>query len=161
MADQGKYREIQLEIQGMTWMSWEPKVVQALEGLEGVKRANASHPEKKVVVVYDTASVTLGQMRHTLLKAGYVAFFGNHEGQDVQKPVLEKESEFQSDDLVCFCFGYTKNDIEQDYIKNGQSAILSKIASEKKAGGCDCTNINPKGRWCMADVRQVVDGIKK
>jgi len=111
-----------------------------------VKRANASHPEKKVVVVYDTASVTLGQMRHTLLKAGYVAFFGRHEGQDVQKPVLEKESEFQSDDLVCFCFGHTRTDIEQDYIKNGQSAILAKIASEKKAGGCDCTNKNPKGR---------------
>ncbi len=161
MTDQGEYREIQLEIQGMTWMSWEPKVVQALEGLEGVKRAHASHPEKKAVVVYDTASVTLEQMRHTLLKAGYVAFIGSHEGQDVQKSVLEKESEFQSDDLVCFCFGYTRNDIEQDYIKNGQSAILAKIASEKKAGGCDCTNKNPKGRWCMADVRQVVDGIKK
>lgn len=111
-----------------------------------MKRANASHPEKKAVVVYDTDSVTLEQMRHTLLRVGYVAFFGSHEGDDTQEPASDKEIEFQSDDLVCFCFGYTRNDIDQDYIKNGQSAIMAKIASEKKTGGCDCTNKNPKGR---------------
>ena len=50
------------------------------------------------------------------------------------------------DDLVCYCFGYTVNDIEQDFIKNERSLIIEKIAAEKKAGGCDCVNKNPKGR---------------
>ncbi len=123
-------------------------MVQALEGLNGVKRANASHPERKAVVVYDTSLVTLEQMQKVLFKAGYVASIGTDEiqKQDLLKPLSEGKKEFQSNDLVCFCFEFTRNDIEQDYIKNGQSTIMAKIASEKKSGGCDCANRNPKGR---------------
>ena len=49
-------------------------------------------------------------------------------------------------DLVCYCFGYTKKDIENDYLKNGRSVIIEKITCEKKAEGCDCAQRNPKGR---------------
>jgi hypothetical protein len=38
--------------------------------------------------------------------------------------------------------------------------IMAKIAAEKKANGCDCKNKNPKGKWCLPDVSQVVDGLK-
>ncbi|MBI5603102.1 MAG: hypothetical protein HY879_07080 [Deltaproteobacteria bacterium] len=59
----------------------------------------------------------------------------------------EERDEFKNDDMVCFCFEYTKKDIEKDYIDNGgQSAILQKIAEEKKAGKCDCAHKNPKSR---------------
>ena len=121
-------------------------MVQALEGLEGIKKATASHPEKKAIVVYDTASITLEQMRNALLRAGYVASFGSNEIHENLKPLSEVKNEFQSGDLVCYCFKFTRNDIEQDYIKNDQSTILARIASEKKSGGCDCANKNPKGR---------------
>ena len=121
-------------------------MVRALEGLEGVKKVTASHPEKKAIVVYDTASVTLEQMRNALLKAGYVASFGSKVKHENIKPFSKVKNEFQTGDLVCYCFRFTRNDIEQDYIKNGQSTILAKIASEKKSGGCDCVNKNPKGR---------------
>jgi len=47
---------------------------------------------------------------------------------------------------MCYCFEYTKGDIEQDFIKNGKSLIMEKITVEKKTGGCDCANKNPKGR---------------
>lgn len=57
----------------------------------------------------------------------------------------QKSNEFKDDDLVCYCFNYTKKQIENDYIDNGRSVILEKIAFEKKAGGCDCTHKNPKG----------------
>lgn len=160
MTGKDEYREIQLEIQGMTWTGWEPKVVQALEGLEGVKKASASHPEKKAVVVYDTTSVILEHMQNALLKAGYVASFSNNEKCENLQPLSGVKNEFQSDDLVCYCFKFTRNDIEQDYMKNGQSTIIEKISSEKKSGGCDCAKKNPKGRWCLADVRQVVDKLK-
>ena len=55
-------------------------------------------------------------------------------------------TDYKLDDLVCHCFGYTAKDIEQDFIKNERSLIIEKIAAEKKTGGCDCVNKNPKGR---------------
>ena len=62
------------------------------------------------------------------------------------KPPSGVKNEFKSGDLVCYCFTFTRNDIEQDYIINGQSKIMANISSEKKSGGCDCANKNPKGR---------------
>jgi hypothetical protein len=59
---------------------------------------------------------------------------------------LLKFNEFKDDDLVCYCFGYTKKDIEKDYLDNGRSVIFEKIAFEKKSGGCNCAVKNPKGR---------------
>jgi hypothetical protein len=56
------------------------------------------------------------------------------------------DHEFQDDELVCYCFNYTKSRIVNDYVENGRSVILEKIASAKKAGGCDCTIKNPKKR---------------
>ena len=54
--------------------------------------------------------------------------------------------EFQHDELVCYCFEYTRNDIERDYLKNGRSMIMEHITSEKRAGGCHCAEKHPKGR---------------
>jgi hypothetical protein len=56
------------------------------------------------------------------------------------------DTDHKLDDLVCYCFGYSVNDIEKDFIKNERSLIIEKIAAEKKAGGCDCAKKNPKGR---------------
>lgn len=55
-------------------------------------------------------------------------------------------SEFKDTDLVCFCFQYTKEQIEKDYMDHGRSTILDRIAHEKKTGGCNCAEKNPKGR---------------
>lgn len=49
-------------------------------------------------------------------------------------------------DLICYCFGYSAEDIEQDYKKNDRSTIMEKIQSEKKFGNCQCAEKNPKGR---------------
>jgi len=48
--------------------------------------------------------------------------------------------------LICYCFEYTKEDIEQDVIKNKKSLIMEKIIAEKKMGGCRCAEKNPKGK---------------
>jgi len=50
------------------------------------------------------------------------------------------------EDMVCYCFGHTASDIEEDVRLNGKSTILQKILSEKKAGACQCAAKNPKGR---------------
>lgn len=47
---------------------------------------------------------------------------------------------------VCYCFGYTAEDIEDDAARNGRSLIMERITVEKKSGGCRCAEKNPKGR---------------
>jgi hypothetical protein len=49
-------------------------------------------------------------------------------------------------ELVCYCFGYTREDIENDVRQHGgESLILERIMAEKKKGGCQCNLKNPKG----------------
>lgn len=47
---------------------------------------------------------------------------------------------------ICFCFGYTREDIEADYTLHGKSTVLAHIIAEKKAGGCQCKTKNPTGK---------------
>ena len=49
------------------------------------------------------------------------------------------------DNLICYCFGYTAEDVRRDIEANGRSLIMEKIMAQKKAGSCDCANKNPKG----------------
>jgi len=56
----------------------------------------------------------------------------------------QNRDEFKDNDLVCFCFQYTREQIEKDFTDNGRSMILEKIALEKKTDGCDCARKNPK-----------------
>ena len=49
-------------------------------------------------------------------------------------------------DLICYCFGYTADDIRRDYATHGYSTLLEKIKTEKKSGKCQCAAKNPKGR---------------
>jgi hypothetical protein len=55
-------------------------------------------------------------------------------------------TQFNDDDLVCYCFMHTKKDIENDYLKNNRSLILEKITLDKKMGKCNCAHKNPKGK---------------
>ena len=51
-----------------------------------------------------------------------------------------------SQNLICYCFNYSAEDIKQDYRDNGRSTIMERIAAEKKDGKCKCETTNPKGR---------------
>ncbi|MFQ6757120.1 MAG: BFD-like (2Fe-2S) protein [Deltaproteobacteria bacterium] len=48
--------------------------------------------------------------------------------------------------LICYCFGYTEEDLRQDVVKNGRSLIMERIVAEKKNGCCRCAEKNPAGR---------------
>ncbi len=50
------------------------------------------------------------------------------------------------DDLICYCFEYSRTDIENDYLNNGRSLIMERISSEKRFGNCQCAVKNPKGK---------------
>jgi NAD(P)H-nitrite reductase large subunit len=44
---------------------------------------------------------------------------------------------------ICYCFGYTKSDIEADFRTNGCSTILKRILAAKASSGCRCPDLNP------------------
>jgi hypothetical protein len=50
------------------------------------------------------------------------------------------------DDLVCYCYEYSKEDIKQDFKNNGRSLIIEKIMEKKTLGKCRCATKNPKGK---------------
>ena len=123
-------------------------MVRALEELPGVNKAVASYAEKKAMVDYDPATVTPDQMCVALVKAGYVAHPAaeGHIGPVVSDAESPKTHSLQDNIYICYCFEYTKDDVIRDFKHNNRSLITEKIAAEKKAGSCDCTNKNPKGR---------------
>jgi len=47
--------------------------------------------------------------------------------------------------MVCYCHGYTVDDIENDAAQHGKSLIFERIQQEAKAGNCDCRVKNPSG----------------
>ena len=50
------------------------------------------------------------------------------------------------DELICYCFGFTAEDIRRDRRANGRSTIMEKIRREKNLGVCRCATKNPRGR---------------
>ncbi len=61
------------------------------------------------------------------------------------KPLNQQRHEYRDDELVCFCFDYTRHDIETDCQEHGRSTIMERITLEKKRDGCNCSTKNPKG----------------
>ena len=47
---------------------------------------------------------------------------------------------------ICYCFGYSFQDIRDDLLAHGRSTIMDKIAEAKRTGSCHCESLNPKGR---------------
>jgi hypothetical protein len=48
-------------------------------------------------------------------------------------------------DMICYCFRYTRRDIQDDIRRNGRSLILDKIVDAKRLGACRCALENPTG----------------
>lgn len=48
---------------------------------------------------------------------------------------------------ICYCFGYTEEDIIKDFKANkGTSSILVRITEAKRSNTCDCDNKHPEKR---------------
>lgn len=56
---------------------------------------------------------------------------------------------------VCYCFGFTRKDIENEIIETGSSTIAGRIAGEVKSGNCACEVKNPSGKCCLGNVARV------
>jgi hypothetical protein len=57
---------------------------------------------------------------------------------------------------VCYCFGFTRQDIREEIRVTGQSTVAERIRTEVEAGRCACEIKNPSGKCCLGDVARAV-----
>lgn len=60
---------------------------------------------------------------------------------------------------VCYCFGWTKERVIQEYQKTGRTTALEEITAHTKAGRCGCEVNNPEGTCCLGNVRKLIDSL--
>lgn len=89
-----------------------------------------------------------------------VVYFGLDSGapvfrrQDLLVRVGAKEAE--SPIPVCYCFGFTRKDIEDEIRTMGKSAIMERVSLEVGAVRCACEVENPSGKCCLGDLARIV-----
>ncbi len=62
---------------------------------------------------------------------------------------------------LCYCFGYTREDIRRDIEANKSAAIPEKIKAEVQGGFCACEVKNPSGTCCLGDITRAIQKSKK
>ena len=58
---------------------------------------------------------------------------------------------------ICYCFGFTRQDIWNEIHATGKPTIAERIAAEVRAGDCACQVKNPSGKCCLSEVRRIAD----
>jgi hypothetical protein len=53
---------------------------------------------------------------------------------------------------ICYCFGFTRQDIRDEIRETGKSTVAERIAAEIKAGNCACEFKNPSGKCCLGEI---------
>lgn len=59
---------------------------------------------------------------------------------------------------LCYCFGITRETLEEEIRQMRRSTVTERIKAEVKAGRCACELKNPSGRCCLGDVSRAVKG---
>ena len=89
---------------------------------------------------------------------------------DTQAPLFRREDlvvrvgakEIEDPLLVCYCFGFTRQDIWNEIRSTGKSTVAKRITAEVEAGRCACELKNPSGKCCLGDVtRTIKDRLNK
>ena len=61
---------------------------------------------------------------------------------------------------VCYCFGWTPQQIRAEIEAVGKSATIDQIKAQVKAGNCYCEVTNPQGSCCLGNVANAVQEAK-
>ena len=56
---------------------------------------------------------------------------------------------------VCYCFGFTRQDIWDEIRSTGKSTVADRITVEVEAGRCACEVKNPSGNCCLGEVTRI------
>ena len=61
---------------------------------------------------------------------------------------------------LCYCFGWTKEKIEEELKTKGETIALNDIKAKMENPGCNCEILNPSGGCCLGDVSKAIKEIK-
>lgn len=53
---------------------------------------------------------------------------------------------------ICYCFGFTRQDIWDEVCSTGKSTIAERVTTEVEADRCACEVRNPSGKCCLGDI---------
>ncbi|MBW4555753.1 MAG: (2Fe-2S)-binding protein [Trichormus sp. ATA11-4-KO1] len=79
---------------------------------------------------------------------------------DLKVPVFQKD--FNEDISVCYCFGWSRQRIREEFSQFSQSVeskVIDIITTHIKAKRCGCEVNNPQGACCLGNVRLVTEQI--
>jgi hypothetical protein len=63
---------------------------------------------------------------------------------------------------ICYCFGFTRQDIWDEICSTGKSTAAERITAEVEAGRCACEVRNPSGKCCLGDItRAAKEGLSR
>ncbi len=57
---------------------------------------------------------------------------------------------------ICYCFGFTRQDIWDEMRSTGKSSVAERITAEVEAGHCACEVKNPSGKCCLGTIAKVI-----
>lgn len=60
---------------------------------------------------------------------------------------------------LCYCFGWTKEKIEDEIKHTGKTKALNDIKEKMKNIGCLCEIKNPSGSCCLGDVKKAINNL--
>ena len=61
---------------------------------------------------------------------------------------------------VCYCFGVTRKDIQEEIQQSGKSTFVARIKAEVQRGNCACEVKNPSGKCCLGTVTRAVQEVR-
>ncbi|MBI2388590.1 MAG: (2Fe-2S)-binding protein [Deltaproteobacteria bacterium] len=61
---------------------------------------------------------------------------------------------------VCYCFGFTRDQIRAEILATGGSSILQRVKEAIRAGECRCERANPSGGCCLGELSAVAKGAR-
>src|SRR5258708_12469970 len=81
---------------------------------------------------------------------------------DTQAPLFRREDlvlrvgakEIEDPRLVCYCFGFTRQDIWDEIRSAGKSTVATRITAEVEAGRCASKLKNPSGKRSLPALTQ-------
>lgn len=82
-----------------------------------------------------------------------VVYFGGDgllfSKDDIREVVGQKSK--QAERTLCYCFGITQQDVEQEIYEYGYSPSYRFVVEQTKQSNCSCESQNPSGRCCLKE----------
>jgi hypothetical protein len=77
-----------------------------------------------------------------------VAYFGDDDSVILKSQLRTRigVKERGGNDLLCYCFGVSRTDVERD------PATREFVIAQTRIGACSCETSNPSGRCCLKDL---------